>query len=70
MLLSAFSHMIQKMKEHILHKWGFIVFYSKNNFCIMVKSNWFDFIHYAAFTLIYILMVYLLIYLLIYPFNI
>ena len=23
------SHGIQKSKEHILHKWGFIVFYSK-----------------------------------------
>ena len=28
-------HGIQKIKEHILHKWGFTVF-----------SNWFDFIYY------------------------
>ena len=27
--LSAFGHVIQKTKEHILHKWGFIVLYSK-----------------------------------------
>ena len=30
-------HGIQKTKELILHKWGFIVFYSKNNFCVMNK---------------------------------
>ena len=29
-------HGIQKIKEHILHKWGFTVF-----------SNWFDFIYYT-----------------------
>ena len=33
-------HRIQKTKEHILHKWGFIVFYP-------IKSYWFDFIHYT-----------------------
>ena len=33
-------HGIQKTKEHILHKWGFIVFYP-------IKSYWFDFIHYT-----------------------
>ena len=35
-------HAIQKTKEHILHKWGVFVFYSKNNFCIMnkIKQVW------------------------------
>ena len=38
-------HGIQKTKEHILHKWDFTEFYSKNNFCVW--SNWVDFIHYT-----------------------
>ena len=34
---------IQKTKEHVLHKWGFIVFKSKNNFCTTnkIKLVWF-----------------------------
>ena len=35
---------IQETKEHILHKCGFIVFYSKK---IISVSNQFDFIHYT-----------------------
>ena len=39
---------IQKTKEHVLHKWGFIVFKSKNTISVQrIKSNWFDFIHYT-----------------------
>ena len=41
-------HVIQKTKEHILHKWGFIMFYSKKIISVLwIKSNWFDFIHYT-----------------------
>ena len=42
-LLLLLRHLIQKTKEHILHKWGFIVICSKNNFCIMnkIKLVWF-----------------------------
>ena len=41
--LLVLRHGIQKTKEHILHKGGFVVFYSKNNFCIMIKIKlvWF-----------------------------
>ena len=40
-------HVIQKTKEHTLHKWGLIVFYSKNNFCTMneIKLVWFYSLH-------------------------
>ena len=31
------NHGIQKTKNYVLHKCNFIVFYSKNDFCIMNK---------------------------------
>ena len=36
-------HGIQETKEHVLHKWGFTVFCSKKNFCIITKIKlvWF-----------------------------
>ena len=43
--LLVLRHGIQKTKEHILHKGGFVVFYSKNNFCIMIKIK-----HYTEIT--------------------
>ena len=44
-------HGVQKIKEHILHKWGFIVFCSKNNFCVMnkIKLVWFYSLHILFF---------------------
>ena len=49
-LFLLLSHGMQKPKEHIMHKGGFIVFYSKNNFCIMNKIRlvWF-FDHFIYF---------------------
>ena len=43
MLLSVFTSWYWENKSHILHKWGFVVFYSKNNFCIInkIKLVWF-----------------------------
>ena len=52
-LFLLLRHGIQKTKEDILHKWDFILFYSRNNFCIMNKIElvWFYLLHRNSFFL-------------------
>ena len=56
---------IRKTKEHILNKWGFILFHSKKNNLIIsvqwVKSYCFDFIYYAQIIFLskYIIILYI-----------